>query len=80
MHLQWADRKKLSCREDLTQQEAEDITIKALTLAMARDGSSGGMIRLVTCSEKGSSQRIVQGDHVEVSWDEKLAAPIPVGI
>ncbi len=45
---------------------------------MARDGSSGGMIRLVTSSEQGSSQRIVQGDHVEVSWDEKLAAPIPV--
>lgn len=38
------------------------------------------MIRLVTCSEKGSSQRIVQGDQIEVSWDEKLAAAVPVGV
>ena len=69
-----------ACREDLTQQEAEDIAIKALSLAMARDGSSGGMIRLVACSEGGSSQRIVQGDNIEVSWDEKLSTPVAVGV
>ena len=64
------------CREDLSQEEAEAIVTRALSLAMARDGSSGGMIRLVTCSKSGASQRSIQADKVEPSWDERLTAPV----
>lgn len=64
------------CREDLNQEQAEDIVIKALSLAMARDGSSGGMIRVVTCTDKGVQQRVLPGDKIDSSWDEKLASPV----
>lgn len=44
----------------MTREEAEDLVATALELAMARDGSSGGVVRLVTITEKGAERRCAQ--------------------
>jgi 20S proteasome subunit beta 1 len=46
-------------REGMTRKEAEDLVAQALALAMSRDGSSGGLIRLVTIDEGGVTRRMV---------------------
>lgn len=51
--------RRLRCREGMTRSEAEDLVATALELAMARDGSSGGVVRLVTITEKGAERRCV---------------------
>lgn len=41
----------------MSRQEAEDLVSTAIQLAMARDGSSGGVVRLVTITETGVERR-----------------------
>ena len=59
------------CREGMTQAEAEEVVSCALALAMARDGSSGGMCRLVICNMNGSERKEILGDKVALSYDER---------
>ena len=54
----------------MKQHEAEDLVRQALELAMTRDGSSGGIVRLVTSSSGGSQTRLFQGKDIKQSWDE----------
>lgn len=61
-------------REGMGRQEAEDLVATALALAMARDGSSGGVIRLVTISKDGAQRRLITPEEHPVFWDE-LAPP-----
>lgn len=61
-------------RAGMGREEAEKLVVTALALAMSIDGSSGGMARLVTVTEKGSERRIVRGDEVPQFWDA-LEAP-----
>lgn len=61
---------QLLCREDLTQEEAEDVLKNALGLAMARDGSSGGIIRTVVCSKDKSVRKAILDNKVAQLWDE----------
>lgn len=71
-------------REDFTRAEAEAFVIEALGLAMARDSSSGGCIRLVTCDKDGSHHKYLQGDQVPLFIDDlphpSMAAGGPVGM
>lgn len=60
------------CRDNMTQEAAEELASAALAHAMGRDGSSGGVIRLVTCSQSGSKRKWLTGDCVLQTWDEKL--------
>ena len=62
--------KAVWCREGMIQEEAESMVVTALTLAMARDGSSGGMIRLAVSTKEGTKSQLVSGDRIEKSWDE----------
>jgi 20S proteasome subunit beta 1 len=64
-------------REGMGAQEAEDFVASALALAMSRDGSSGGVIRLVTVDKEGSRRRWITPDQHPVYWDE---IPAPVGM
>eukprot|EP01087_Luapelamoeba_hula_P022898 TRINITY_DN832_c0_g1_i1.p1 TRINITY_DN832_c0_g1~~TRINITY_DN832_c0_g1_i1.p1 ORF type:complete len:233 (+),score=37.57 TRINITY_DN832_c0_g1_i1:95-700(+) len=52
-------------RRGMTQSECEAFVQKGLTLAMARDGSSGGLIRLMTIDKNGCQRRMVPGDRLE---------------
>lgn len=44
-------------RADMTRDEAESFVVEALALAMARDASSGGVIRTVTLDSSGATER-----------------------
>ena len=61
-------------RPGMGREEAERLVVTSLALAMSIDGSSGGMARLVTVTERGSERRIVRGDEVPQFWDA-LEAP-----
>lgn len=43
----------------MTREEAEEFVSIALSLAMTRDGASGGMCRLLTVTSSGSESRLI---------------------
>lgn len=58
----------------MTREEAEQLVIEVLSLAMTRDASSGGVIRLVSLDKGGVARRYVGGEEVP-TWFEDLPAP-----
>ncbi|MGH0157082.1 UNVERIFIED_CONTAM: hypothetical protein FKN15_034367 [Acipenser sinensis] len=46
------------------------LLLTALTLAMGRDGSSGGVAYLVTITEKGSEEKVILGNELPAFHDE----------
>lgn len=48
--------------EGMTKEEARGLAKLALSHAMARDGSSGGIIRTVVVTEEGNTREYVEGD------------------
>lgn len=55
-------------RPDMTRQEAQQFVINALSLAMSRDGSSGGIIRLAVITEAGVDRSEVLGNELPTFW------------
>jgi 20S proteasome subunit beta 1 len=51
--------------DGMTKEDAESLVLHALALAMAKDGSSGGVVRLVTIDEDGASRRMVTENDAE---------------
>merc|ERR1711865_595225 len=51
-------------RKGMTRAECEDFVTKGLALAMSRDGSSGGVIRLCTIDEAGVNRQFIAGDDI----------------
>ena len=51
-------------KPDMTEEETLMLVKKCVAHAMARDGSSGGIIRTVNCSEKGNSLEYIPGDQL----------------
>jgi len=49
-------------KENMTKDEALSLVKKAISHAMARDGSSGGIIRTVTATEEGNVREYIPGD------------------
>jgi 20S proteasome subunit beta 1 len=45
--------------------------IAALSLAMSRDGSSGGVIRMVILTEHGVERRFIPGNELPRFWEGK---------
>ena len=64
----------LVCRDNMSRSEAEELVIASISLAMARDGSSGGVVRLITISKDGAERRLVKGDEVQL-YGEELKMP-----
>eukprot|EP00741_Cyanophora_paradoxa_P007295 tig00001098_g7056.t1 len=56
-------------KENMTKEECETFVTNALSLAMSRDGSSGGVIRLVTIDESGASRRMVPGNRLPAFYE-----------
>lgn len=54
----------------MSQQEAQDMVKEALALAMSRDGSSGGVIRLCTVNAEGVDRQMFKGPEIPTFWDE----------
>lgn len=51
-------------REEMTREECQDFVKKAVSHAIARDGSSGGVIRLVTIDEQGVDKQVIFGNEL----------------
>ncbi|CAI9099041.1 OLC1v1035801C1 [Oldenlandia corymbosa var. corymbosa] len=58
-------------KEGMTQQEAEELVVKAVSLAIARDGASGGVVRTVTINSEGATRNFYPGDSLPL-WHEEL--------
>lgn len=56
-------------REGMTADECEKFVINALALAMSRDGSSGGIIRLAIITEGGVEKKTIAGDQLPLFWE-----------
>ncbi|XP_072285990.1 proteasome subunit beta type-9 [Pyxicephalus adspersus] len=53
----------------MTKEECEKFTVRALSLAMARDGSSGGVIHLATVTKDETKKIIITGDDIPKFYD-----------
>eukprot|EP00300_Choanocystis_sp_HF-7_P036340 c52184_g1_i1.p1 GENE.c52184_g1_i1~~c52184_g1_i1.p1 ORF type:complete len:229 (+),score=40.06 c52184_g1_i1:74-688(+) len=49
-------------RENMTREECVSFVVRGLSLAMGRDGQSGGVVRLCIVDENGSERRVITGD------------------
>ncbi|XBJ21094.1 hypothetical protein VPH35_011807 [Triticum aestivum] len=58
-------------KEGMTQEEAEKFVVKVVSLAIARDGASGGVVRTVTINEEGVKRSFHTGDELPL-WHEEL--------
>ena len=64
-------------RDDFTREEAENFVVEAVALAMARDGSSGGIIRMHTVTKDGPKYRFIQGPEVPLFGEDLPFVPAP---
>jgi 20S proteasome subunit beta 1 len=55
-------------KENMTREECMEFVKNALSLAMARDGSSGGVVRMAVIDETGVERVVVPGDKLPVFW------------
>ena len=51
----------------------------ALALAMSRDGSSGGVIRMCVITEEGVERLFVPGDELPRFWEGREVLPVETG-
>ncbi|XP_066365166.1 proteasome subunit beta type-6-like [Miscanthus floridulus] len=54
-------------KEGMSQEEAEKFVVKVVSLAMARDGASGGVVRTVTCKFLKVSESWINNRYLLVS-------------
>lgn len=60
----------IDCRDDFLIVHHFCSLFLALTLAMSRDGSSGGVAYLVTIDEKGTEEKCILGNELPTFFDE----------
>ncbi|KAG2400184.1 Proteasome subunit beta type-6 [Vigna angularis] len=58
-------------KEGMSKEEAEDLVKKAVSLAIARDGASGGVVRTVIINSEGVTRNFYPGDQLPL-WHEEL--------
>ena len=57
-------------RQGFNASEAESFVVNSVALAMARDGSSGGVIRLAVITESGIERKLFAGKNIPVFWHD----------
>ncbi|XP_072964012.1 proteasome subunit beta type-6 [Typha angustifolia] len=60
-------------KEGMSKDEAEKLVVKAISLAIARDGASGGVVRTVIINSEGVTRNFYTGDSLPL-WHEELEA------
>lgn len=58
-------------KDGMTKEEAENLVVKAVSLAIARDGASGGVVRTVIINKEGVARNFYPGDALPL-WHEEL--------
>ncbi|KAE8678667.1 Proteasome subunit beta type-6 [Hibiscus syriacus] len=61
---------KVAWKEGMTKDEAERLVVKAVSLAIARDGASGGVVRTVIINSEGVTRNFYPGDKLQLWHDE----------
>ncbi|CAO0794573.1 unnamed protein product [Mucor circinelloides] len=56
-------------KDDMTREECEAFVKNSLSLAMSRDGSSGGVIRLAVITKDGVERLFIPGNRLPVHWE-----------
>jgi 20S proteasome alpha/beta subunit len=59
-------------KKGMTKKECEEFVTQALSLAMARDGSSGGVVRLAIIDKNGVERKMVSGEKLPKSSFEGI--------
>ncbi|XP_076903661.1 proteasome subunit beta type-6-like [Bidens hawaiensis] len=59
-------------KDGMTKDEAEKLVVKAVSLAIARDGASGGVVRTVIINSEDVTRNFYPGDTLPL-WHEELA-------
>ncbi|CAM6100513.1 unnamed protein product [Calypogeia fissa] len=57
-------------RDNMSKSDAEQLVVKAVSLAMARDGSSGGVVRTVIIDAEGVTRHFYPGDELPLYHEE----------
>jgi 20S proteasome subunit beta 1 len=57
----------------MEEKDAEEFVREAVALAMTRDGSSGGLIRMVIITERGAERKMIPGDKVPYTAESEGA-------
>jgi len=57
-------------RQGMNRQECEEFIKTAIALAISRDGSSGGAIRLATITEKGVERKVFTGEQIPTFYKD----------
>ncbi|KAG5264901.1 hypothetical protein AALO_G00259270 [Alosa alosa] len=57
-------------RKGMSRRETQEFVVNALTLAMSRDGSSGGVAYLVTIDETGTEEKCILGNDLPKFFDQ----------
>nr|AAL59852.1 proteasome beta-subunit [Ginglymostoma cirratum]AGQ17911.1 proteasome subunit beta type-9 [Ginglymostoma cirratum] len=57
-------------KEEMSKDECLTFVINAITLAIGRDGASGGVVYLTTITEKGTEHKIIPGNELPQFHDE----------
>ncbi|GBE79774.1 20S proteasome subunit [Sparassis latifolia] len=65
-------------KEDWSKEETIEFVKNTLSLAMSRDGSSGGVIRMVIITEDGVERLFVPGDKLPKWWQGKEVLGLPL--
>ena len=55
-------------RENMSSAECRAFVLNSLSLAMSRDGSSGGVVRIAVITAQGVEREVVSGDALPVFW------------
>ena len=55
-------------RPGMSKEECIDFVVKSLALAMSRDGSSGGVIRLAVIDRSGVQRHLISGSELPTFW------------
>ncbi|XP_077051718.1 proteasome subunit beta type-9 [Siphateles boraxobius] len=59
-------------RADMTRQECQEFVINCLSLAMSRDGSSGGVAYLVTIDSEAMEEKCILGNQLPTFYDPDI--------
>ncbi|KAK9986745.1 hypothetical protein SO802_031696 [Lithocarpus litseifolius] len=59
-------------KEGMTKDEAEQLVVKAVSLAIARDGASGGVVRTVIINSEGVTRNFYPDDKLPLQHEEHI--------
>ena len=54
----------------MTKEECLTFVSNAISLAMSRDGSSGGVVRMAAITKDGVERHFIPGDKLPPAWDK----------